>query len=126
MEATFEEHVRRSALTGYMRDNPQFIALWREQFLMTSLEAYCGCGKAALESDPILPRLAEVGVPTLVVCGEKDEPFIEPSQRLHEAITGSELAIIPGAGHGPQMETPAEFNRVLTAFLSRVYKPVAA
>jgi pimeloyl-ACP methyl ester carboxylesterase len=28
--------------------------------------------------------------------------------------------IIRGAGHGPQMETPAEFNRALTEFLARV------
>jgi pimeloyl-ACP methyl ester carboxylesterase len=45
---------------------------------------------------------------------------------MHENIAGSELHIIPGAGHGPQMERPAEFNAVLTAFLDRVHSPLAA
>jgi pimeloyl-ACP methyl ester carboxylesterase len=121
MEATFEKTQRTSALTSRaLSANPQYVALWREQFLMTSLAAYCGCGKAALNSDPILSRLSEVRIPTLIICGEDDEPFLEPSKHLHAAIPGSELVIIPGAGHGPQMETPAEFNRVLVTFLSRV------
>jgi 2-succinyl-6-hydroxy-2,4-cyclohexadiene-1-carboxylate synthase len=121
MEATFEETARTSALTSpTLRANPQFVALWREQFLMTSLAAYCGCGKAALGSDPVLDRLAAVSVPTLVICGENDEPFLDPSRHLHGAIPGSTLAMVPNAGHSPQIETPAEFNRVLTEFLSRV------
>lgn len=52
------------------------------------------------------------------------EQFLEPSRQIHEAIPGSELVIIQGAG--PQMETPAEFNRVLAEFLSRVRQTAAA
>ena len=44
---------------------------------------------------------------------------------MHEAIKGSELVVIQGAGHGPQMETPGEFNRVLTEFLARVRETTA-
>ena len=71
------------------------------------------CGAAGIVAAALL-------LPASPGCGEHDEPFLEPSQEMHEAIAGSELVIIPGAGHGPQMETPGEFNRVLLGFLSRV------
>ncbi len=45
---------------------------------------------------------------------------------MHEHIPGSELEIIPGAGHTPQMEKAPEFNRILTGFLSCVHQGVAA
>lgn len=74
----------------------------------------------------MLDRLISVKVPALVICGEKDAPFLEPSRRLHEAIPGSEFTIISGSGHGPPMEAPDEFNRVLTEFLAKVEQAVPA
>jgi pimeloyl-ACP methyl ester carboxylesterase len=35
-------------------------------------------------------------------------------------IPGSQLEVIPGAGHSPTFETPEKFNAVLTGFLDRV------
>jgi pimeloyl-ACP methyl ester carboxylesterase len=67
-----------------------------------------------------IDRLGEIKAPTLIICGKKDDPFVEASHKMHENIAGSELVIIPGAGHSPQIETPAEFNRLLLGFLSRV------
>jgi 2-succinyl-6-hydroxy-2,4-cyclohexadiene-1-carboxylate synthase len=56
----------------------------------------------------------------LIICGESDAPFLDASHAMHENIPGSELVIIEGAGHTPQIETPDKFNSVLTAFLDRV------
>jgi len=126
MEAAFDETARTSSLASNLRDHPGFNVLWREQFLMTSLEAYVGCARAALSRQSSQLDLPSIGVPTLIICGENDEPFLEPSRKMHEAIKGSELAIISGAGHGPQMETPGEFNRALTEFLSKVHQTVPA
>lgn len=59
-----------------------------------------------------------VKVPTLIVSGEKDLGVpVKMSRFLHRAIRGSLLAIIPDCGHLLVTERPAEFNRVLTAFL---------
>jgi 3-oxoadipate enol-lactonase len=120
MEAVFEEQERITPLHPALAANPQFIEVWREQFLMTSREAYIACANAMSSRRSLLGEVGAVSVPTLIICGETDEPFLEPSRQMHEAIPGSELVIIPGAGHGPQMEAPAEFNRVLSEFLSRV------
>ena len=105
---------------------PEFVQMWREQFLMTSADAYLACSEAMMKRPPLLPRLHEITIPTLVICGENDDPFLEPSKHMHEAIAGSELAIIEGAGHGPTFETPDKFNAVLGGFLDRIYATTAA
>ena len=120
MEAVFEEQLRVTPVHPALKENPRYIDIWREQFLMTSREAYIAGAQGMATRRSLLQELGAITVPTLVICGEHDEPFLEPSRQMHEAIPGSELVIIPGAGHGPQMETPGEFNRVLAEFLSRV------
>ena len=120
MEAAFEEQLRLDPAADEIRSNPQAIEVLREQFLMTSLEAYLYCAAAMAERESLLEDLRRIVVPTLIVCGERDEPFLEPSRLMHAAIPGSELRIIKGAGHSPQFETPAGFNRVLLEFVSKV------
>ena len=44
----------------------------------------------------------------------------EIAQRLHEAIEGSRLAVVPQAGHLVMMERPEEFNRLLAEFLTEL------
>jgi len=120
MEAVFEEQERITPLHPALAANPRYIDIWREQFLMTAREAYIAGANGMASRCSVVADLAKVSVPTLVICGEKDEPFLEPSRQMHAAIPGSELVIISGAGHGPQMETPGEFNRVLAEFLAKV------
>lgn len=63
-------------------------------------------------------RAARIDVPTLVLCGALDgvtPPAL--SGELAAAISGSELVIIPGAGHLANIEKPAEFNAALDSFL---------
>jgi 3-oxoadipate enol-lactonase len=126
MEAVFAEQERITPLHPALAANPQFVEIWREQFLMTSRDAYIACANAMSSRRSLLAELGRIRVPTLIICGEQDEPFLGPSRDMHEAIAGSELVIIPGAGHGPQMETPGEFNRVLIEFMSPVLEATAA
>ena len=70
-------------------------------------------------SSPIdrLDALRAVAVPTLVVVGEQDRPFLGPSRRMAEAIPGAELAVIPDAAHSPQFEHPEAWWDALRSFL---------
>ena len=121
MEALFEEVAQTPPLGSQMiEENPQLIDIWREQFLMTSLEGYLYCGEAIGSRRPLLEELSQIRVPTLIICGELDEAFLEPSQRMHEAIPDSELVIIVDAGHTPTLEKPEEFNEALLSFLTKV------
>jgi pimeloyl-ACP methyl ester carboxylesterase len=126
LEAVFEEQLRTNPMADQIRAQPELLETWREQFLLTSREAYLYCAQAIAGRKPLLDELGAIEVPTLIICGENDDPFVEPSHRMHERIPDSELVIIPDAGHTPQIEKPVEFNRILTDFLSRVHQGVAA
>jgi pimeloyl-ACP methyl ester carboxylesterase len=57
-------------------------------------------------------------VPTLLVWGE-DDPIIPVSHayEAHEAMPGSRLEVIEGAGHFPHCEDPRRFARLLVDFV---------
>lgn len=69
---------------------------------------------------PVRDRLDEVRVPTLLVTGDLDQPYIVTSmERLAAAIPGAEAVIVAGTAHLPSMERPEEFNRAIFDFLGR-------
>lgn len=58
--------------------------------------------------------------PTLIMWGDKDTTTpLAQGQRLSQLISGSELAVMKGVGHMPQIEEAAQFNRLLVTFLSK-------
>jgi 3-oxoadipate enol-lactonase len=64
------------------------------------------------------PLLRNINVPTQVIVGQHDEITPPGDARLMaRAIPGALIEIIAGAGHVPNLEKPAEFNRVLSTFL---------
>ena len=63
--------------------------------------------------------LKAIGVPTLVVCGEKDVMTpVTLSQELVENIGDARLQVVPGAGHMVQLEAPGELAEAVRGFLS--------
>jgi 3-oxoadipate enol-lactonase len=66
-------------------------------------------------------QLAQISVPTLVITGA-DDTLIPPaeSEALAQAIPGSQLNIIPHAGHLVAFEQPDKFNHVFEEWLNRV------
>ena len=80
--------------------------------------AHTAMAMRTLNEDPLTERLASVGVPTLIVVGEKDFLGVGGSVILSRTIEGSELEIVPGRGHGVFLEDPDWFARRLERFLS--------
>ena len=70
-------------------------------------------------------RVIENEIPTLFVVGEEDSIF-PPAliEAVHRDIPGSELAIIPDAGHSVYFERPKVFNRLVKEFLKRYVSSV--
>jgi pimeloyl-ACP methyl ester carboxylesterase len=67
-------------------------------------------------------RLAEVGVPTLVLVGEEDVAEIHAvAERLTREIPGARSATIPRTAHVPHLERPADFDAIVLGFLSEVF-----
>ena len=69
-----------------------------------------------------LADLAALDVPTLVIVGEQDQPFLPHADALAAAIPGAQRATISDAGHSPQFENPEEWYRVLRGFLDGLPK----
>jgi 3-oxoadipate enol-lactonase len=85
----------------------------------TDVEGFAGCCAAIRDMDH-QALLASIKAPTLVVVGELDPGTpVATAEVLHAGIAGSELAVIPASAHLCNMERPAEFNRIVTDFLSR-------
>jgi pimeloyl-ACP methyl ester carboxylesterase len=69
---------------------------------------------------PLLARMRELDIPTLVVWGDRDH--ILPFSHLaaaQAALPGIETHVFAKTGHMPQIEKGDEFASVLTDFLSR-------
>ena len=66
----------------------------------------------------LLDELGRLEMPTLVLWGEHDRVF-PAAQARHavERLRRGRLAVIPGCGHLPHVECPAEFAAVLGEFL---------
>ncbi|MGQ0831378.1 MAG: alpha/beta fold hydrolase [Microthrixaceae bacterium] len=67
-----------------------------------------------------LEDLSTLTMPTLVIVGEHDQPFVQPSYRMAKAIPDAVLAVIPGAAHSPQFEAPDPWWDALCGFLGRL------
>jgi proline iminopeptidase len=60
-----------------------------------------------------------IRVPTLVVHGEDDLLDVSVAREIHELIPGSELSLIPHAGHLPFWEAPEDFFGRVESFLDK-------
>ena len=64
--------------------------------------------------------IKKIALPTLIICGDEDDPCIEPSVYLKKHIAASGLAMFPKSGHTVNIEEPALFNQTLGDFLALV------
>ncbi|MFO1082605.1 MAG: alpha/beta hydrolase [Reyranellaceae bacterium] len=55
--------------------------------------------------------------PVLIVCGDEDEPCLQPSLWLKQVLPNAGLAMFPKTGHTVNLEEPDAFNRELWNFL---------
>lgn len=65
-------------------------------------------------------EIRQVKVPALVVCGDLDQPCIQPSIYLARTLQNAGLCILPKTSHTVNLEEPEMFNTQLQAFLAAV------
>lgn len=66
----------------------------------------------------IIESLPAIAVPTLVLVGENDQPFLGATDYMAAKIPGALKAVIPNAGHASNIDQPAAFNEAVTGFLA--------
>ncbi len=79
--------------------------------------AHAARGMLAQTDSRVIDALGSIAVPTLVVVGDKDEPFLAPCEYMAKKIPGARLHVITDAGHSSNLDQPDAFNRVFVGFL---------
>ena len=121
------ELVREHGIEALLKTPPQWLRKgsphWDPLLKMIRGQAPDGVaqGSIAMAHRPdSRPDLPTIDVPTAVVVGEDDSITpLEMSQTMSDAIPGSTLSIIPGAGHIANIEAPTAFEAALRAWLRR-------
>jgi pimeloyl-ACP methyl ester carboxylesterase len=75
-------------------------------------------GMLVQRDSAVIDALHTISVPTLVLVGEKDEPFRKAAMYMAERIPQATLRVLAGAGHASNIDEPQAFNSAVTEFLS--------
>ena len=83
-------------------------------------ESFLALGTALHEQEAVTGRLGELGVPTTLLVGDQDAPFLEATETMRTGITDATSVILKDAAHSPQLETPGPWLDAVRAHLDRV------
>ncbi len=74
---------------------------------------------------PLDERLRPLGKPLLVMFGAEEQIVEDPREALsaYAGVDGAQTALIPGAGHSPNVEKPEETARLILRFADSVKAP---
>lgn len=103
-----------------IREHPEREVQSDRNLRVCSPDMYASALRQMPGQDDRLDRLSELTMPTLVIVGEQDKPFVRASHRMAETIPGARVAVIADAGHSPQLETPAAWWAALSGFLAEI------
>jgi pimeloyl-ACP methyl ester carboxylesterase len=79
-------------------------------------------GMLAQRDARVIEVLPEIKVPSLVVVGADDAPFIAASDYMAAKIPGAKKAVIPSAGHMSNIDQPQAFAEAVLSFLDGLPK----
>jgi len=82
--------------------------------------AHAARGMLTQRDASVMETLPAIKVPSLVVVGADDTPFLAASDYMAAKIPGAEKVVIPSAGHAANIDQPEAFNDAVLAFLDRL------
>jgi pimeloyl-ACP methyl ester carboxylesterase len=65
----------------------------------------------------VIESLPGIAVPTVVIVGANDTPFLAASDYMAAKIPGAKKIVLPDAGHAANIDQPAAFNSAVLGFL---------
>ena len=78
-------------------------------------------GMLTQHSTRVIESLPDIDVPSLVVAGGDDHPFLAATDYMAAKIKGARKLIIPNAGHAVNIDQPEAFNHGVKAFLAEYH-----
>jgi len=88
----------------------------RDRAAASSTDAYLGGVRILQDTVDSTPALAATGVPTLVAHGDADDAWPIAAQRAMATELDADYAVIPAAGHSPNLDNPDFTARTLSDF----------
>jgi len=107
-----------AAFERLQETRPGYAEQSRARLEATSPDMWMTMAPRFVDQPDRLERLAQLNIPTAVIVGEHDSTMGDDCRRLAEAMPGSHLTVIPGAGHVPQLEQPEAWWHALSGFLT--------
>src|SRR5690606_28923141 len=74
-------------------------------------------GMLAQFDDRVIKSLEHVTVPTLVLVGANDQPFLAAADYMANKIPNASKVVIPDAGHASNIDQPEAFNEAVGNYL---------
>ncbi len=73
----------------------------------------------------VIRSLPEIKVPSLIVVGADDKPFLAAADYMASKIPGACKAVIPAAGHAVNIDQPEAFMEAVQTFLDTINRSCA-
>jgi pimeloyl-ACP methyl ester carboxylesterase len=116
--AVADEMVPRLLGETTRAERPDIVERVRTLILSNPATAIAGAITAIMTRPDSTPLLSSIHCPTLILVGDQDA-LTPPamSRDMQRGIAGSELVVVPKAGHLSSLEQPSAFNAALARFL---------
>jgi len=129
---------------GYRRDEPRaewnaMATRWADEFDKEGFGALAGSaevraahhrsaaglamaarGILTQHDSGVIESLPTIAVPTLVLVGADDKPFLPAAEVMAAKIPGATKVILASAGHAANIDRPEAFDRAVLAFLGEL------
>jgi len=115
MEALVEVTVNRWFPPEFVATNAPVLDKVRSMIRATPLAGFAGCA-AALSDYDLRPGLPGIKNPTLLIVGTKDAT-VPGIKAINQAVPGSKVVELDGAGHLSNLEQPAKFSQSIRDFM---------
>lgn len=100
-----------------LEERPGYREFQEKKFGSLSAVMWATIVRAIRDQSDDLEAMRSLEMPTLVMVGEVDLPFVSQSRAMADAIPGAVLAVIPDAGHSPQFENADAWAAAVKGFL---------
>ena len=115
--AVAEIAAKRVFSPAYLAAHPEAIGERKKVLMGIEPKAFLSACKILQETD-LMPELAKIKMPTLVVCGEFDQatpPAL--TKAVADKIDRARYIELPGCGHCPPLEQPQQFLAAIKDFV---------
>ena len=96
----------------FLEANAVVAQAFRQTISSTTATGFVSCARAIQGLD-YLEQLSQIKVPTTLIVGGKDGPLPQAMKDIQQLISGSQLVVIPDAGHLPNIDQSVLFNAAM-------------